>query len=151
MLLYLYAALAGAVGLAAGQSTVNTITTTFVGGNGVTTVPWPPTCSAVNGGTSAVYDSNAQELYYFMCGAATSNPSLATVAAANSWRDCFALCDNAQGCTSFSFNPSTTPPPAFGEGPGNCVLKAALPPSFSQTDALTSTRIGVIRYRYGTY
>ncbi|KAF4556695.1 Hypothetical protein D9617_1g085740 [Elsinoe fawcettii] len=143
----LYVALAALVGLATAQSTVNTITNTFTGANGIVTVPWPPTCGPVlNTQTTAVYDSNAQELYYYMCGAATANGAngLATIAAPNSWRDCFAICDNTAGCTSFSYNNG----PNFGEGAGQCVLKNAIPPAFSQTDALQSTRVAVIRYRF---
>ncbi|KAF2218359.1 hypothetical protein BDZ85DRAFT_105362 [Elsinoe ampelina] len=142
-----YAVFAALLGLAWAQSTVNTITQTFVGSNGVTTVPWPPSCTALDTRTSAVYDSNAQELYYFMCGAATNNPGLATFGANTTWRDCFARCDNTAGCTSFSFNNAANGI-NFGETSGDCVLKAAAPPAFSQTDTLQSTRIGVIRYRF---
>lgn len=170
MLSYVFAAFIALVSLASAQVTTTTTTTTntntypttttvtpsstysattaVVGSDGITTVPWPPpTCSALNTATYAVYDPYDYEEWYYMCGAGTNNPSLNTMITASSWRGCFQICENYAGCTGFSYAAGNN----WGEGNGYCALKSGNPQGFSQTSSLIITRVGAIRARYGKY
>ncbi|KAF4548794.1 PAN domain-containing protein 1 [Elsinoe fawcettii] len=107
---------------AASSSTfaTNTATATVpatVGLDGITSVAYPPTCTAINTNIFAVTDTNNVP-YLYMCGGGTQGGQVAAVPG-NSWRDCFALCDARSDCTGVSFVDG----PAFGEGTGNCWLK----------------------------
>ncbi|GAM85303.1 hypothetical protein ANO11243_033070 [Dothideomycetidae sp. 11243] len=130
-----------------GEAHLLSVGITFVAScDGITTVPYAPTCTAINQNTYAVYDSYQNELWYYMCGAGTNNPSMNTNTNANSWRDCFQQCDTTASCTGFSYNNGNN----YGEGGGVCSLKSANPQAFSSTATLVTTRVGAIRARYGT-
>jgi len=139
-------ALLGVYAAAANAATTYSISTTVVGADGIATVPWPPTCTAVGTQVYAVYDTAQNELWNYMCGAATVSglTSLPNQAALSSWRDCFALCDATMGCTSFSYNLGSV----NGEGAGTCFMKTTLPPAYTSTTALSATRVAALRVRY---
>lgn len=122
------------------------VSTTVVGADGTTTVPWPPTCTASALNTYAVYDNFADEQWVYGCGYGTVNGNNVYNQAANNWRECFNYCATFTGgfvCTEFSYNNG-----GLGEAAGTCVLKDARPASISLFNNALGARVGVARRQY---
>lgn len=128
---------------------------TTVGPDGFTTVPYPPACGTAPNtlATFAVQDPQNVN-YLFMCGQSSYGGaaiSYGSSAGVNSWRDCFALCDNYAGCTSFSIVNGGLygePVPAGTANNIACYIKTNNPNAFSI--AYASTKVAVINRAYGT-
>ena len=157
------AALAVFTTLASAQFSNVTITATTTGADGVVTVPYPPSCTAVSPQVSAVYYNNTGNEYYFNCGWASGTlcpysrslndadtvpggSTFATQPANLNWRDCLTWCETTSGCTGFSFNnPSNGA--AYGEASGSCNLKN-VNPEFFVTTQTTSVRVAAVMRAY---
>lgn len=108
-----------------------------VGSDGITTVNYAPSCTAINTNTYAVTDS-AGVGYLYMCGGGTGGTTMAVSAGVPNWNSCFAICDSTTGCSGFTYNQGA----AFGNGTGQCLLKSGSPNSFTSLDNMLSTRVG---------
>lgn len=120
-----------------------------VGADGITSVTWPPSCLGVDASDTYAVTDTASTSWLFQCGLGTNNGAtgLVTQPAANSWRDCFALCNSNVACTSFTYYLGAK----NGEGAGSCVLKNAIPGAFSGSNQLLNTRIGVLKRALGKF
>ncbi|CAD0091399.1 unnamed protein product, partial [Aureobasidium mustum] len=121
-----------------------------VGPDGITTVA-TATCTPPMDGATATYafvDSTGIA-YRYVCGASTNGGAVTQLQAANSWVQCFNLCDSYTGCTSFTYNQGA----AYGNGLGNCAIKTNNPNNFINTapGALATNRIAAIMSRYLPY
>ncbi|THX42979.1 hypothetical protein D6D10_01494 [Aureobasidium pullulans] len=103
------------------------------------------TCTAIGTQTYAVTDAQGI-LYRYQCGAGTFGAQFSAVPSSSvgNWTACFAFCDNAPGCSGFTYVNGAP----NGNGPGGCNLKSGTAQSLN-SDGLVSTRIGAIMARYG--
>ncbi|THW80207.1 hypothetical protein D6D19_00616 [Aureobasidium pullulans] len=103
------------------------------------------TCTAIGTQTYAVTDAQGI-LYRYQCGAGTFGNQFSAVPSSSvgNWTACFAFCDNAPGCSGFTYVNGAP----NGNGPGGCNLKSGTAQSLN-SDGLVSTRIGAIMARYG--
>ncbi|THY65939.1 hypothetical protein D6C77_00730 [Aureobasidium pullulans] len=103
------------------------------------------TCTAIGTQTYAVTDAQGI-LYRYQCGAGTFGTQFSAVPSSSvgNWTACFAFCDNAPGCSGFTYVNGAP----NGNGPGGCNLKSGTAQSLN-SDGLVSTRIGAIMARYG--
>ncbi|THW89740.1 hypothetical protein D6D15_05022 [Aureobasidium pullulans] len=103
------------------------------------------TCTAIDTQTYAVTDAQGI-LYRYQCGAGTFGAQFSAVPSSSvgNWTACFAFCDNAPGCSGFTYVNGAP----NGNGPGGCNLKSGTAQSLN-SDGLVSTRIGAIMARYG--
>ena len=88
----------GLVTLVRGQQTPP-----YVGPDGYTTVA-TATCTAIGTQTYAVTDAQGI-LYRYQCGAGTFGAQFSAVPSSSvgNWTACFAFCDNAPGCSGFTY------------------------------------------------
>ncbi|KAG9940681.1 hypothetical protein KCU85_g9896, partial [Aureobasidium melanogenum] len=115
-----------------------------VGADGITTV-LTATCTATGTQTYAFVDT-AGSTYQYMCGGGSGGTAITTIPSASvtgGWQACFTFCDAASGCSGFSYNQGA----AYGNGPGQCILKSGSQ-SFASTTNLISTRIAGLNTRY---
>lgn len=129
--------------------------TAQVGTDGITTVPYPPSCTATGQNTYAVTDT-AGSSYVFMCGAIPGGLGTTITSGGNpDWRACFSLCDNYAGpsapCNAFAYNQEVSGG-SLGTTVGNCILRTGgnLPgtQTFKGTTALTASFVGAIMRQY---
>ncbi|THW46417.1 hypothetical protein D6D21_03950 [Aureobasidium pullulans] len=104
------------------------------------------TCTAIGTQTYAVTDAQGI-LYRYQCGAGTFGAQFSAVPSSSvgNWTACFAFCDNAPGCSGFTYVNGAP----NGNGPGGCNLKSGTAQSLN-SDGLVSTRIGAIMARNDT-
>ncbi|CAD0093930.1 unnamed protein product, partial [Aureobasidium vineae] len=121
-----------------------------VGPDGITTVA---TATCTTTGTQIyAYTDTSSVVYQYMCGGGAGGGNYGSIPTSNvvSWQDCFHYCDtyvDANGfsnCTGFTYNQGA----AYGNGPGQCLLKSGGPQNFATTAVLLSTRIAGINSRY---
>lgn len=75
-----------------------------VGPDGITTVA-TATCTSPMDGATATYAfvDSSSIAYRYACGASTNGGAVIQLQAANSWTQCFNLCDSYTNCTSFTY------------------------------------------------
>lgn len=128
-----------------------TITATFVGTDGYTTVPYATNgqqCSTISSNIMAVTDPNGIE-YLYMCGGAISGAITYNFQAQN-WSACLPVCDYSNNCTGASYNSGNNYGLQNAAGQGRCTFKtdnAGMTFTTSLSNQLQSTRVAGMQKR----
>ncbi|EME79695.1 uncharacterized protein MYCFIDRAFT_81178 [Pseudocercospora fijiensis CIRAD86] len=122
-----------------------TVTRSFVGTDGYTTVPYATNgqqCSSISRNMNVVYSPNGIQ-YLYICGGAVSG-NINWNYQAPSWSSCMPECDTSNNCTGLSYNGGALYGMQNAAGSGRCTYKTdnrGMTFTTTNTNQLDSTRV----------
>ncbi|KXT02771.1 hypothetical protein AC579_4622 [Pseudocercospora musae] len=122
-----------------------TVTSSFVGTDGYTTVPYATNgqqCSSISRNINVVYSPNGIQ-YLYICGGAVSG-NINWSYQAPGWSSCMPQCDTSNNCTGLSYNSGGPYGMQNAAGSGRCTYKTdnnGMTFTTTNTNQLDSTRV----------